>query len=153
MTPLLFAVISETLDDLLGGVMSETSKTSIFEDYDNGMEGRNQTRVEIHSHVSSFFLIIFSHGGLYEMYEKKRKKRGKKRLNNIAIQYSSKKILPVRLIPEGRETNKKKPAVIHFSINQGIIPYSVFINTEMLTLLITNERRCLCDPFISRKTH
>lgn len=73
MTPLLFVVILETVHDLLAGVMSETSKTSIFEDYDNGVERRNQTAVEIHSHVSRlFFLIIFSHGGLYEMYEKKK---------------------------------------------------------------------------------
>lgn len=73
MTPLLFVVISETLDDLLAGVMSEMSKTSIFEDYDNGVERRNQTRVEIHSHVSPVFLIIFLHGSPYQMYERKKK--------------------------------------------------------------------------------
>lgn len=72
MTPLLFVVISETLDNLLAGVMSETSKTSIFEDYDNGGEKRNQTRVEIHSHVSLFFLIIFLHVSPYEMDEKEK---------------------------------------------------------------------------------
>lgn len=86
MTPLLFVVVLETLCDLLAGVMSETSKTSIFEDYDNGVERRNQTRVEIHSHVSLFFLIIFSHGSLYEIYEK-RKKGKKKASNNIALEY------------------------------------------------------------------
>lgn len=73
MTPLLFVVISETLDNLLARVMSKTSKTSIFEDYDNGVEKRNQTRVEIHSHVSLSFLIIFLHVSPYEMYEKEKK--------------------------------------------------------------------------------
>lgn len=41
------------------------NKTSIFEDYDNGAEGRTRDRLEIHSHVSllSSLLSFFHEAG------------------------------------------------------------------------------------------